>query len=248
MKFRSKKKFVFDLFLIICSFLTDASFCGKANWSKDNLVSCYSTDSNSSQSITQALIQCTDLKKSGQYKLSQLQSYAKASANNEPTNSAYELGPPANMYWYPFNQIQAFWQVDTASVQIGLLHGSSLLDDNRLSKINAILVDMVYNQEFDSISIFTVDNVALNGLALFSVLRNACGQAAVSDEDVLPCGKDLSMPHLNTSHSLPFLWDAALCLAFGIMLVGAIVMVFPAFKLRDEGPQDHRLVCHGHIV
>ena len=86
------------------------------------------------------------------------------------------------MYWYPFNQIQAFWQVDTASVQIGLLHGSSLLDDNRVSKINAIMVDMVYNQEFDAVSIFTVDNVALNGLALFSVLRNACGQAAVSEE------------------------------------------------------------------
>ena len=153
------------------------------------------------------------------------------------------------MYWCPFNQIQAFWQVDTASVQIGLLHGSSLLDDNRVSKINAIMVDMVYNQEFDAVSIFTVDNVALNGLALFSVLRNACGQAAVSaDGDVMPCGKDLSMPHVRSSHSLPVMWDAALCLMFGIMLAGVIVMVYPASKLRDEGPQDHRLVCHGQIV
>jgi hypothetical protein len=117
---------------------TDASFCGKANWSQDRLVTCYSTENYNQQSNT--FIPCTDLKKYGQYKLTLLKSYTKASANNEPSDNAYELGPPSNTYWYPFNQIQAFWQVDTPSVQLGIMHGSSLLDDNRISRVNEEMV------------------------------------------------------------------------------------------------------------
>lgn len=225
----------------------DASFCGKANWAQNQLVTCYSTETNNPQSNT--FVQCTDRKKSGQYKLAALQSYTKASANNDPSDNANTLGPPADTYWYPFHQIQGFWQVDTTSVQIGILHGSSLLDDNRLSKVNEEMVRMVYNEEFDSISLFAIDNVALNGLALFSVLRNVCGQSTIDlDEEVPPCGKDLSLPRMNSSRALPILWDVALCLVYGMMLVVVIVMAVPAFRLRNEGPQDHRLVCNGQLV
>ena len=57
------------------------------------------------------------------------------STNNEATNGFYILGPPADTSYYPFNQIQGFWQVDTTSVQIGITHAASnLLDDNRRSE------------------------------------------------------------------------------------------------------------------
>lgn len=230
----------------------DASFCGKANWAQNQLVTCYSTTGNinTEQSTNlNTLIQCTDRKKSGQYKLNALQNYVKASANNDPSDSAYELGPPSDTYWYPFHQIQGFWQVDTTSVQLGLMHGSTLLDDNRLSRVNEEMVTMAYEEEFKTVNLFSLDNVVLNGLALFSVLRNACRQSAIkTDEEAPPCGKDLSMPRVNTSRPLPILWDVMLCLVFGSMLVVVVVMVIQAFKLRDEGPQDHRLVCNGHFV
>lgn len=129
------------------------------------------------------------------------------------------------------------------------MHGSTLLDDNRLSKVNQEMVRMAYNEEFNYVSLFSIDNVALNGLALFSVLRNACGQSTIdTDEEVPPCGKDLSMPRMRLSRTLPILWHVALCLVYGIMLTVVIVMVVPAFRLRNEGPQDHRLVCNGQIV
>lgn len=226
---------------------SDASFCGKANWAQSQLVTCYSMEYNNLQS--NAFIQCTDLKKTGQYKLSALQSYTKASANNEPSDSSYELGPPADTYWYPFNQIQGFWQVDTTSVQIGLMHGSTLLEDNRLSNVNQEMVRMAYNNEFNSISLLAIDNVALNGLALFSVLRNACGQSTIDEtNDENPCGKELAMPRMSTSRALPILWHVALCIVYGTMIFVVFAMVVPAFRLKDEGPQDHRLVCNGQIV
>jgi hypothetical protein len=129
------------------------------------------------------------------------------------------------------------------------MHGSSLLDDNRISRVNEEMVNMVYNQEFDSVSLFAIDNVALNGLALFSVLRNACGQSAIdTDEEDPPCGRDLNMPRMSTSRALPIFWYITLCVVYGIMLALVIVMMVPAFRLRDQGPQEHRLVCNGQIV
>lgn len=227
---------------------SDASFCGKSNWAQDQLVTCYSTENNDNTQQQNKFIQCTDLKSSGQYKRIQLRSYTKASANNEPSDNAYELGPPADTYWYPFNQIQGFWQVDTISVQIGLMHGSTLLEDNRLSKINEEMVRMAYNAEFDSVSLFAIDNVALNGLALFSVLRNVCGQSTTSDKEKTQCGKDLDLPRMSTSKALPTLWHIALCLVYGAMLSAVILMLVPAFRLRNEGPQEHRLECNGQLI
>ncbi|KAL3799278.1 hypothetical protein HJC23_013003 [Cyclotella cryptica] len=231
-----------------------ASFCGKANWARNQLVACYSASGNAenqqSTSLNpQTFIQCTDRKMSGQYKLKALQAYVIASANNEPSDDANELGPPTDEYWYPFHQIQGFWQVDGTSVQLGLMHGSTLLEDNRLSRVNEEMVTMAYNGEFDSVSIFSLDNVALNGLALFSVLRNACGQSTINgDDDVPPCGKALTMPLMESSRPLPIVWHVMLCLVYGTLLFVVFVMFFQAFGLRDKGPQDHRLVCNGHLV
>jgi hypothetical protein len=93
-------------------------------------------------------LQCTDKKGSGQTKLASLSTYVKASANNDPTDNSYELGPPYDTTTYPFNQIQGFWQVDASSVQVGLLHSSTLLQDNQQSQVNAEMVKMAYNGQF----------------------------------------------------------------------------------------------------
>jgi hypothetical protein len=44
-------------------------------------------------------------KGSGQTKLASLSTYVKASANNNPTDHSYKLGPPYDTTTYPFNQI-----------------------------------------------------------------------------------------------------------------------------------------------
>ena len=182
-------------------------------------------------------------------KLSALQEYVTASTNNDATDNWGELGPPADASYYPFNQIQGFWQVDATSVQIGIMHASNLLDDNSRSQVNEEMVKMAYNGDFNAISIFALDNVALNGLAMFSVLRNACGQSVRKDDGSdLACGKDLVMPNMQISHKLPLVWNIVLGLVYGALVVMVSVMLFQAFRLRNEGPQEHRLICHGHVV
>lgn len=194
-------------------------------------------------------VHCTDATGTGVAKLSALQEYVKASTNNEPSDDADELGPPADEYYYPFNQIQGFWQVDSTSVQIGIMHASNLLDDNRRSSVNEEMVKMAYNGEFSAISVFALDNVALNGNAMFSVLRNACGQSVTKDDgEDLACGTDLVMPNMQISHRLPLVWNVVLFVVYGSLVVMVSIMLFQAFRLRNEGPQEHRLVCHGHVV
>ena len=155
------------------------SFCGKSNWVESQVVTCYPSPS----------VKCTD--KDSQA-LAALQQYVLASANNEATDDSSTLGPPADLYEYPFNEIQALWQVDTTSAAMGISHFSTLLDDNKKSKVNAEMVDMVYDGDFNAISLFAVDNVALNGNALLSVLRNTCGQSTLTDL----CGKEISKPKM----------------------------------------------------
>jgi hypothetical protein len=161
------------------------SFCGKGNWVEKKIVTCYSYPDTE----TRVNVQCTDSKTSEP--LNSLHQYAMASANNEPIDSVYTLGPPASLYNTPFNEIQALWQVDTEAVTRGLSHLSTLLEDNRRSQLNAEVVDWVYNEDFDAIALLAVDNVGLYGNALLSVLRNTCGQ---STADV--CGKDIDPPQL----------------------------------------------------
>ncbi|KAL7535545.1 hypothetical protein ACHAXR_006560 [Thalassiosira sp. AJA248-18] len=237
-----------------------ASFCGKANWAQDQLVTCHSRyyqegnnndneDRNNNGQQQQSYIHCTDTKGTGMSKLNSLQEYVKASTNSEASDDYYELGPPADESYYPFNQIQGFWQVDATSVQIGIMHASNLLDDNRRSNVNEEMVKMAYNGEFNSLSVFALDNVALNGNAMFSVLRNQCGQSILKDDGESPaCGQDLIMPNMQTSHKLPLAWNIVLFVVYGSLVLMVSVMLFQAFRLRNEGPQEHRLVCHGHVV
>ena len=194
-------------------------------------------------------VHCTDTTGTGVSKLSSLVSYVTASANNDASDSSNELGPPADEDYYPFNQIQGFWQVDATSVQIGIMHASNLLDDNRRSRVNEEMVKLAYHEKFDFINVFAMDNVALNGNALFSVLRNACGQSVIKDEGDAPaCGRDLVMPNMRVDHRLPMVWNVVLFLVYGSLVAMVSIMLFQAFRLRNEGPQDHRLICHGHVV
>merc|ERR1719416_33768 len=125
------------------------------------------------------------------------------------------------------------------------MHASNLLDDNRRSEVNKEMVTMTYNGEFNAISIFALDNVALNGNAMFSVLRNACGQSVVTDDGDDPaCGADLVMPYMNMDHKLPLVWNIVLFVVYGALVLMVSVMLFQAFRLRNEGPQEHRLICH----
>ena len=120
-----------------------------------------------------------------------LKQYILASANNEATDDSSTLGPPADLEAHPFNEIQALWQVSAKSAATGLAHLSSLLEDNRRSHVNAEMVDMIWDGEFNQISLFAIDNVHLNGNAILSVLRNACGQS-----DTKTCGKDVAKPQI----------------------------------------------------
>lgn len=225
-----------------------ASFCGKANWASDELVTCHSK--NEERDETSQYQMCTDRKNTGMNKLSALQEYVLASANNDATDNAYELGPPADESYYPFNQIQGFWQVDSTSVTIGVTHAAStLLDDNRRSNVNAEMVQLAYDQKFTKINLFAMDNVALNGNAMFSVLRNGCGQSVITEDDeYFVCGKNLVMPHMNVSQRLPLFWNIILIVVYSSLFIMVSVMLIQAFGLRDHGPQDHRVECNGVLI
>lgn len=241
-----------------------ASFCGKANWAQDQLVSCHSKyyrgqqqqgedkdrdEENNNAQNQVSYTHCTDTTGTGVGKMTSLQAYVSASTNNEASDDADSLGPPADEYYYPFNQIQGFWQVDATSVQIGIMHASNLLDDNKRSRVNEEMVRMAYKGKFNAISVFALDNVALNGNAMFSVLRNACGQSVIKDDGNDPaCGTDLVMPNMQVSHKLPLVWNIVLFVIYGSLVLMVSIMLFQAFKLRNEGPQEHRLICHGHVV
>lgn len=157
------------------------SFCGKSNYISEKIVTCYPNNRT---------VPCTNAKSPTH---SMLKEYVLASANNDATDSAYVLGPPKSLDVWPFNIIQGIWQVDTKSAASGVAHVSSVIDDNTKSRINSQLVNWIYNGEFNGISLLMVDNVALNGNALTSVLRNACGQSELGEEE---CGTAIGKPKL----------------------------------------------------
>ncbi|KAL3789334.1 hypothetical protein HJC23_006488 [Cyclotella cryptica] len=225
-----------------------ASFCGKTNRVQKQLVTCYSAHSaNNDNNInsyyadpSESYLQCTDRKATGQAKLSALQTYVKASANNDPTDNSYELGPPYDTFYYPFNQIQGFWQVDASSVQAGLLQSSTLLQDNRLSQVNSEMVKMVYHGEFKAVGLFSMDNVALNGNAMFSVLRNACGQSVINET----CGTALVMPQMDSSDLLLF-WNVVLFVMGGALVAMVSIMLIQAFRLRRKEVREESMYVSG---
>lgn len=178
-----------------------ASFCAKSNYVTDQIVTCYPNKT----------LPCTNSKSPA---LQDIKNYVLASANNDATDSSSTLGPPASLDTYPFNTIQGIWQVDTHSAALGVAHLSSIIDDNTKSKINSHLVNWVYDGEFNSISLLMVDQVALNGNALLSVLRNTCGQSELEET----CGYEIPKPRLKRKpmSTLSFFAAVGFYLALGI--------------------------------
>jgi len=175
------------------------SFCGKSNWLHDELVTCYPSDGSI----------CTNTK--GVEPLASLTSYVLASANNPSTDSSYHLGPPTDLETYPFNEIQAMWQVDSHAIVAGLSHVSSLLDDNKHSEVNRDMATLIYDGAFNSISLFAVDHVAIDGNALLSILRTQCGQSILEDA----CGRALSKPRMmHINMSLLVYWSVVAMISF----------------------------------
>lgn len=165
----------------------DGTFCGKTNWISDQIVTCWGNFSKTAH---------TKSCRASAQPLQRLFSYVLASANNPSTDDRTVLGPPSNRYEYPLNEIQALWQVDSYAAVAGLAHFSSILQDNRQSQVNQHMVELIHSGQFQNpISIFAVDNVALHGNALLSVLRTACGQS-----DLDTCGPQLDAPRMACIH------------------------------------------------
>ena len=157
--------------------------CAKSNYIESEIVTCW-TNGTSCKTSDQ------------QYQ--RLENYILQSANNPATDDSSQLGPPNNLYRYPLNQIQALWQVSVQSAAIGLAHFSTILADDHDSRLHKKLVSLIHEERMPvSISLFTIDNVALHGNAITSVLRNRCGQSIVTD---VPCGPDLPPPRLDYFH------------------------------------------------
>jgi hypothetical protein len=185
------------------------SFCGKDNYVESMIVTCWHHyRSNSSRSATTTSSTTTpgssSCKTNPSFYIQALQDYVLQSANNPATNDKSQLGPPANLYMYPFNELQALWQVDNHAVTVGLAHFSNLLEDTRASGVNPVMVHLIYENDgaaFSSpISLFAVDNVAHHGNALLSVLRNTCGQSILSSSsssNELLCGAAIPKPRMN---------------------------------------------------
>jgi hypothetical protein len=64
----------------------------------------------------------------------------------------------------------------------------------------------------------------------------------------LPCGRDLPMPTIIFSHTLPLVYNIMLLVLSSMLTIVLLCMVRQAYKLRNMGSQDHRLVCNGHLV
>lgn len=196
--------------------------CAKENWIESQAVTCYPRTTNANNNIT--TLPCT---KSDEPWYN-LREYMLASANNAATDSSYALGPPADLYNKPFNEIQALWQYDTASTVAGVAHLSSILQDNRQSRVNERVLNLVYDGAFDAVSLLAVDNVAWNGNALTSVLRNQCGQQQQQqsnngDNDPLPCGTQLDPPRLKYFHVSGRQWFGAFLALYGVWFIYSVV-------------------------
>jgi len=205
--------------------------CGKENWIESQAVTCYPNNT---------MAACTKSDESWQA----LRDYMLASANNEATDDSSVLGPPANLYNKPFNEIQALWQVDTASAVAGLSHLSSILQDNRQSRLNELVMNMVYEGQFDAISLLAVDNVATYGNALTSVLRNQCGQ---STED--RCGAQLEKPKLVYWHVSARQWIVLVAALYAVWFIYSVTvlkrpkLLYTAFARCSERWVPRRRTC-----
>ena len=81
-----------------------------------------------------------------------------------------EPGPPADGQLYT---VQALWEETTNSVIVGELHGSTLLDDEKSSKLNTLLAERIKGGQFNisRINIVEVNNVCDGGEELLSAKK-----------------------------------------------------------------------------
>ena len=224
--------------------------CAKPNWVEDQLVTCYSVYQNTT------LLSCA---RQNPYKLADLELYMLASANDGATDDSTVLGPPADLSKYPLNQIQGLWQVTTASALTGMTRLSSILDDNTKSNVNFEIVSWIHgvggdgsnNNEneddgnnnspwtFNAISVLAIDNVALNGNAILSVLRTACGQSTIEGE----CGAALAKPRMEYLHISKLAYHGLILLY--VLVVGwlGVTLIFAilSFKKNKENPHPRQL-------
>lgn len=153
-------------------------FCGKDNWVESRIVTCYPRPN----------VTCTRSK----LPQSRLDAYLLESANNEATDDSSTLGPPASgVFW----QIQAFWQVTASSTALGLAHFSNILLDVTKSGVNQHTAELIHGDKFQNLNLVAVDHLAVHGNAIFSVLRNTCGQT-----DIDECGSALALPKFSYTH------------------------------------------------
>lgn len=186
--------------------------CAKENWVEDRLVTCYPRTG----------ISCTHSRLPWRY----LQDYMAGSALNDPTDQSNTLGPPSSRYYTPLNEIQALWQVNTRSVVTGVAHASSLLADNRQSRVNALVAEWLYDRTDIAGVLVAVDNVALHGNAILSVLRNHCSQVVGNDnddDDSTPCGTNLPPPRLSYHQWWQRWTKSQWLMGMGSVVLGAIV-------------------------
>ena len=191
----------------------DTYFCGKSNWIESKAVTCYSYHNSDGTLVSN--VRCTNPSTSQPEEA--LHQYVLASANNEATDDWSNLGPPSDTSTYPFSEVQALWQVDSSSAVAGLAHLSTILQDNRRSKLHERLIGWIYEQEFSQINLLAVDNVHFHGLSLLAVLRHQCGQTTEAT-----CGKQLEPPRLKR-YVPPF---------FVVWVISCAAMVVVAVRLR----------------
>jgi hypothetical protein len=164
-------------------FDSPGSFCAKENYVESKLVACYRgklEPRGSPAPDWKHFESCTQPKQYPELQQALFQ-YLHESMFNPPTDDESRLGPPTAHSAKLWNQLQALWQINRFTVEIGKLRGSSILQDNSRSDIN----DQIYNwlstlpQQSDSRVgiLLTLDNVSLYGNEILSVLRNMCGQS-----------------------------------------------------------------------
>ena len=81
-------------------------------------------------------------------------------------------GAPADGQLYT---VQAIWQESAASVTVGELHGSNLLEDESRSALNSMVASMIQDAselpDVSQLNMVEVNNVCDGGAELLSVLR-----------------------------------------------------------------------------
>ena len=100
---------------------------------------------------------------------------------------------------------------------------SWLLRSGSLSAATAFLLSFIlFGFVSIAVSLLAVDNVALHGNALTSVLRNQCGQSVLSAGDA-PCGPRLDPPRLSYAHLSGRQWILLAAALYGAWFAYSVV-------------------------